>query len=67
MLKIIYKDYLRYEKLYEKVEENNKILELREDESKYSYDKNNKHDKVIRDILMIKEEALSIINKANNR
>ena len=64
MLKITYKDYLRYEKLYGKVEKNNKIFELREDEADYSYDKNNEHDKVIRDILMIKEEALSLINKA---
>ena len=64
MLKITYKDYLRYEELYGKVEKNNKIFELREDEADYSYDKNNEHDKVIRDILMIKEEALSLINKA---
>ena len=32
MLKITYKDYLRYQKLYGKVEENNKILEVKEDE-----------------------------------
>ena len=64
MLKITYKDYLRYQKLYGKVEENNKILEVREDEVEFSYDKNNEHDKVIRDILMIKEEARSLINKA---
>ena len=55
MLKITYKDYLRYQKLYGKVEENNKILEVREEEINYSYDKNNEHDKVIRDILMIKK------------
>ena len=64
MLKITYKEYLKYEQLYGKVEKNNKVSIVREDENKYLYDKNNEHDKVFRDILMIKEEALSLINKA---
>ena len=64
MLKITYKEYLKYEMLYGRKERNNKILEVRENEVSYSYDKNNEHDKVFRDILMIKEEAINLINKA---
>ena len=60
MFKISYKEYLIYELLCK----NNKVLQVREDEVDYRYDKNNEHDKVIRDVLMIKEEALNIINKA---
>lgn len=61
MLKITYKEYLKYEELYKKYIETMRIAEENE---KYSYDKNNEHDKVFRDVLNIKEEALSLINKA---
>ena len=61
MLKITYKEYLKYEELYAKEKE---ILEVREESASYTYDTNNEHDKVFRDVLSIKEEALSLINKA---
>ena len=63
MFKITYKEYLKYEKLYGKIEENQDLI-LAEEDEKYIYDKNNEHDKVFRDVLSIKEEALSLINKA---
>ncbi len=97
MLKITYKDYLKYEEfqkqkeelrnkkeelkkknykyfserketyldeLYELMEPEEKQCILKEEPAEYIYDKNNEHDKIIRDILMTKEEALSLINKA---
>ena len=98
MLKITYKDYLKYEEfqkqkeklknekeeelkkekyqclneqkeiclydLYELIEPEEKQHILKEESVEYTYDKNNEHDKVIREILMKKEEALSLINKA---
>lgn len=54
MLKITYKQYLKYEKINNKVEE--------KEENIYNY--NNEHDKVFREVLSIKEEALYLINKA---
>ena len=59
MFKITYKEYLKYEKI-----EENQSLMLAEETEEYIYDKNNEHDKVFRDVLSIKEEALSLINKA---
>ena len=63
MFKITYKEYLKYQELHgeeEKVEK----LEVAEDEVEYVYDKNNEHDKVFREVLSIKEEAIYLINKA---
>lgn len=61
MLKITYKEYLKYEKIKRK----NKICnQVEEENQEYTYDKNNEHDKVFRDVLSIKEEALALINKA---
>ena len=63
MLKITYKEYLKYEELHGRIKENQAIC-VAEESKKYTYDKNNEHDKVFRDILSIKEEALALINKA---
>ena len=61
MLKITYKEYLKYEELNRK---NNNYNQVKEESENYTYDKNNEHDKVFRDLLSIKEEALILINKA---
>ena len=61
MLKITYKEYLKYEELNRK---NNNYNQVQEESENYTYDKNNEHDKVFRDLLSIKEEALILINKA---
>ena len=61
MLKITYKEYLKYEELNRK---NNNYNQVKEESENYTYDKNNEHDKVFRDLLNIKEEALILINKA---
>ncbi len=45
-------------------EQQNQYLTVKEESEEYIYDKNNEHDKVIREILMKKEEALNLINKA---
>ena len=66
MFKITYKEYIKYKQLYE-IQENPKVLQVAEEGEEYvvySYDKNNEHDKVFRDVLSIKEEALSLICKA---
>lgn len=63
MFKITYKEYLKYQELYGE-EENLAILKVAEDEVEYVYDKNNEHDKVFREVLSIKEEAIYLINKA---
>ena len=65
MFKITYKEYLKYKELYGKIEDKQSLCVAEEvEEYIYKYDKNNKHDKVFRDVLSIKEEALSLINKA---
>ena len=61
MLKITYKEYLKYEELNRK---NNNYIQVKEETENYTYDKNNEHDKVFRDVLSVKEEALILINKA---
>ena len=61
MLKITYKEYLKYEELNRK---NNNYNQVKEESENYTYDKNNEHDKVFRDVLSVKEEALILINKA---
>ncbi len=63
MLKITYKEYLKYEELYGKKEQN-QVTCVKEEQEEYIYDKNNEHDKVFREVLSIKEEALALINKA---
>ena len=63
MFKITYKEYLKYQELYGE-EEKLAILKVAEDEVEYVYDKNNEHDKVFREVLSIKEEAIYLINKA---
>ena len=64
MLKITYKEYLKYEELYEKTEIKKQNFCVAEESEEYIFDKNNEHDKVFRDVLSIKEEALELINKA---
>ena len=59
MFKITYKEYLKYKKIQE-----NQSLMVAEETEEYIYDKNNEHDKIFRDVLSIKEEALILINKA---
>lgn len=54
MFKITYKEYLKYEELYGKVEETQK-LRVAEESEEYNFDKNNEHDKVFKDVLSIKE------------
>ena len=61
MIKITYKEYLKYEELNRT---NNNYNQVQEESAEYTYDTNNEHDKVFRDVLSIKEEALSLINKA---
>ena len=56
MLKITYKEYLKYE-------ETNSSNRVKENEENI-YNFNNEHDKVFREVLSIKEEALYLINKA---
>lgn len=63
MFKITYKEYFKYRELCEKVETVQYVC-VAEEEEEYIYDKNNEHDKVFREVLSIKEEALSLINKA---
>ena len=63
MFKITYKEYLKYKELYGETEHIQE-LGVAEEEQEYFYDKNNEHDKVFRDVLSIKEEALSLICKA---
>jgi len=65
LFKITYKEYLKYKELYG-IPEYIQVLKVKEEEEKYvyEYDKNNEHDKVFRDVLSIKEEALSLICKA---
>ena len=79
MFKITYKEYLKYEELYGNTKETQELVEeyevlykneeiqellVQEESQEYYYDKNNEHDKVFREVLSIKEEALSLINKA---
>ena len=56
MLKITYKEYLKYE-------ETNSSNRVKENEENI-YNFNNEHDKVFREVLSVKEEALYLINKA---
>lgn len=56
MLKITYKEYLKYEE----INSSNRVKENEEN----IYNFNNEHDKVFREVLSIKEEALYLINKA---
>ncbi len=56
MLKITYQHYIKYQEF--------QYCIVAEEQEEYIYDKNNEHDKVIREILMKKEEALNLINKA---
>ena len=63
MFKITYKEYLKYKELYGETEHIQE-LGVAEEEQEYFYDKNNEHDKVFRDVLSIKEEALSLICKS---
>lgn len=63
MFKITYKEYLKYKQLYG-ISEYIQNLGVAEEGEEYIYDKNNEHDKVFRDVLSIKEEALSLIGKA---
>ena len=56
MLKITYKEYLKYEE----TNSSNRVKEKEEN----IYNFNNEHDKVFREVLSIKEEALYLINKA---
>lgn len=60
MLVVTYKHYLKYKELYERKEVNC----VAEEGEEYIYDTSNEHDKVFRDILNVKEEALSLINRA---
>ncbi len=62
MLKITYQHYLKYQE-FQKQKELQYCM-VAEKPEEYIYDRNNEHDKVIREILMKKEEALSLINKA---
>jgi len=60
LLVVTYKHYLKYKELYER----KKVNCVAEEGEEYSYDTSNEHDKVFRDILNVKEEALSLINRA---
>lgn len=62
MLKITYQHYLKYQEFQKQKEV--QYCMVAEKPEEYIYDRNNEHDKVIREILMKKEEALNLINKA---